>query len=457
MHKLKQDIFIFLASLSIFMELFDSTVLFTSLVKISQQFQIEPLAMKSAVINYFIGLSVFISISSYLANQFSEKRVFIFACLTFIVASLACGLSTNATQLALFRFIQGAGAALMTPIAIMMVYRVSSTYDSVRINSLINIPALVGAALGPLLGGIITENFYWGWIFFINVPIGIALIALCLWAHKVNPIKHLREDIKFDKKGFLFIAVILITLSLLIDILNNQTINKALYFSLAATCTLFITLYWLHYKKNTTKTLLDFSLFKLNSFKRGTLINVLARIGISGVAFTIPLFLQNALGIPVRPVGIAIMFIGIGAILSKIFLSNYITRYGFKKSLSFSAIALMASILLFSLLSDSTSLHTIIILCLIYGIINSFQYTAMNSFVLQDIPQKDIRKAININAIFQQFPNAIGICLAAFTLNSLTKTTDINLMLPYKITIGLLAFSCLMTLFIANSKSLKNP
>jgi MFS family permease len=449
----KKNLFILLAALSIFMELFDSTVLLTSLTHISKFFKVNVFELKAVIVNYFIGLSIFIPVCSYLVSKYTERNVFIVACLIFISASLVCGLSTNLTELEIFRFIQGVGASLMTPTTIMMAYRVFSTQDVVRISSLINIPALVGAGLGPFIGGIISQNFYWGWIFFINVPIGLGLILLCLVANKISPLPpHIKENIKFDKIGFLLLATALVTAAILIEKLDNQLISSPVYCTILVIFFISILLYIFHQKKMGERSLLELSLFKVNSFFRGISINIFSRIAISGVAFILPIFLQHAIGLSVKMSGFIIMFVAVGAIVSKFFLTRLITVYGFQKSLSISAIALAFSISLFCFIRVSESILLIIMFCLFYGLISSFQYTAMNSLVLKDIIQKDVRKAVNINAIFQQFSNGLGVAVAAFIASSLLKNQHISLILGYRITFILLAVIGILTVVIVNVK-----
>lgn len=448
--------FIGLASIALFMEQFDATVLFTSLVHISDYFHVDALDLKSAIIEYFIGLSIFISICSYLVHKYGEKNVFIFACLIFILASLACGFSTSTIELAVCRFMQGAGASLMSPAAIMMAYRSFSPQEVIKVSSLINIPAIVGAGLGPYLGGIISSHFYWGWIFFINVPIGLGLIILCLYVYKVSPLSHVADNSKFDTVGFLFATIALITGAVLIETLTSKTIGSLSYFIIFVLFVVSIIIYILHFRKNRDKSIIDLSLFSTESLKLGVIINIFARIGITGIAFLMPLYLQQELSMSPQTTGFVIAFVAMGAFVAKIYLTQFIVAYGYVKSLTVAAVILAVSIVSFCFININTYFMVIILFCFFHGIANSFQYTAMNSLVLKDIQQSRLRKAISMNTIFQQFSNAMGVSITAYILSELlTVNNALSPTAVYQVTFVILALSCVVPFFIIRSLKMR--
>lgn len=438
----KKSLLILVAAFSIFMELLDSTILTTSLVTISRYFQVDIIALKSAIVSYFIGMSVFISVGSYLSNNFNEKKVFTISCLVFISSSFFCGISQSVVELAIFRFIQGAGAALMTPVAMMMVFQSYSNENTVKLSSSINIPALVGSAVGPFLGGLISHKFYWGWIFFINIPIGLLLICFC-WLSESNQVKSLPKLKSFDFLGFAFMSLFLLFFSLFIEnITNKDILFKNILFFFFSLVSLVLSLF--NYRIKKEKAILDLSAFKIENFKHGVIVNIISRISLNGIAFLLPIFLQVQLKFNSYFTGFILLFIAIGAILSKVFFTNYISRIGFNTSLKISSVLLSIFTFIFCFMDKFNSVSIILTTLFFYGIVNSFHFTTMNSLVLYEVKKEAKSNAINIHCIIQQFSGALGVSVAAIFVSVFQNNNLSFLSFNYL----KLTFICLSMLFL---------
>src|SRR5579864_654223 len=167
-----------LVAVAFFMESLDTTILNTAVPTIAAALKVAPLSMKSVLASYTLSLAVFIPISGWMADRFGTRRVFASAIGIFTLGSLLCGLSTNIHLLVVCRVLQGFGGAMMVPVGRLTLVRAFDKSELIRTMSFVTIPALVGPMLGPIAGGLIIRYLHWRYIFFVNIPIGIAGLIL---------------------------------------------------------------------------------------------------------------------------------------------------------------------------------------------------------------------------------------------------------------------------------------
>ncbi|RZI89297.1 MAG: MFS transporter, partial [Pseudomonas sp.] len=156
---------------ALFMELLDSTAVMTALPSMAADFGEPGLRMNLVVSLYMLALALCVPISGWAAERFRPRQVMLLAMGLFTGASLICALADTLWQLCLGRMLQGAAAALMTPVGQVIILRWSSRDQLLQSMSWLALPALVGPLLGPLLGGLLVTVLSWHWIFLVNLPI----------------------------------------------------------------------------------------------------------------------------------------------------------------------------------------------------------------------------------------------------------------------------------------------
>ena len=161
---------------AMFMNIMDITIVNVALPTIGRDFHIDPTAVDGVVIAYLVSLAVFIPASGWLGDYFGGKRVLLVAICVFTVGSVLCGLAHDMTQLVVARIFQGAGGGMMAPVGMAMLFRVFPPAERVRAASILTIPTTMAPALGPVLGGLLVTSLSWRWVFFVNLPLGIAAV-----------------------------------------------------------------------------------------------------------------------------------------------------------------------------------------------------------------------------------------------------------------------------------------
>jgi len=161
-----------------FMHQFDGAVIATALPSMAASLDEDPIRLNLAITSYLLALAVFVPVSGWMADKFGAKRVFISAIVVFTASSVLCGLAHSLPELVLYRTLQGMGGAMMTPVGRVIVVKSVPKLQLVQAMNYITVPAVLGPLLGPSVGGFIVTYFSWPWIFFINLPIGLAGILL---------------------------------------------------------------------------------------------------------------------------------------------------------------------------------------------------------------------------------------------------------------------------------------
>ncbi len=161
---------------ALFMENMDSTIIATSLPAIARDLGTDAIVLKLAFTTYLLSLTVFIPISGWVADRFGARHVFRAAIAIFTLGSIACGMATTLGELVAARGLQGIGGAMMVPVGRIILLRAVPKSELVDALAWLTIPALIGPLVGPPIGGFITDSFGWRWVFWMNVPFGIAAI-----------------------------------------------------------------------------------------------------------------------------------------------------------------------------------------------------------------------------------------------------------------------------------------
>ena len=150
----------------------DSTIVTVALVTLSREFNVTTDAIDAVVIAYIVAVATFIPAAGWLGDRFGTKRIFLLALTIFTIASALCGLAESFGQLVIFRAMQGAGAGMLTPTGVAMLYRTFPPEERVRVARVLMYVMILGPAAGPVLGGLIIEQLSWQWAFYVNIPVG---------------------------------------------------------------------------------------------------------------------------------------------------------------------------------------------------------------------------------------------------------------------------------------------
>lgn len=403
-------------AVALFMENMDSTVIATSLAAIAHDIQTEPIALKLALTTYMVALAIFIPISSWMADKFGAKRVFAWAIVVFMLGSVCCAISNSLLTFVLSRFLQGMGGAMMTPVARLVLVRVTPRQQLVDAMAWLSIPGLVGPIVGPPIGGFITTFASWHWIFLINLPVG--LIGFIVALRLMPDLRGIRTT-RFDTIGFLLFGGSMVLITIALEGLGELHMPHVRVVLLLIGGMVLLAAYWLRALR-IESPLFPPSLFTTRTFAVGLLGNLFARLGSGSLPFLTPLLLQVGLGFSPSKAGMTMIPMALAAMVIKSLARPLLDLFGYRKLLVSNTLLLGAMIASLGLVDQDTPYALLLVQLAILGGINSLQFTAMNTLSLIDLRDDNASAGNSLLSVVMQLSIGMGIACAAALLGGFT-------------------------------------
>ena len=399
-------------AVALFMENMDSTVIATSLATIAHDVGTEPIALKLALTAYLVALAIFIPISAWMADRWGARNVFRVAIVIFVLGSISCAISNSLLTFVGSRFLQGFGGALMTPVARLVLVRVTPRNHLVDAMAWLSIPGLVGPIVGPPIGGFITTYASWHWIFLINVPIGIVGIALVSW---LLPDWTRNEPRRMDFLGFFLCGTAFAGWVFGISVITLPALP--IRFGIAAL--IVGTIAWVLYLPHARRTdypLLDLRLFRFPLFRMSVVAGTFFRLGTGAMPFLFPLMLQLAFGLTPFQTGTITFASAVGAFGAKFVAEPILQRLGFRVTLVIATFVTVLGVVAMGFYTPQTPLPLMMGLLVITGFFQSMFWTSTNAFTFADIDDRNAGQATAISQVAIQLSLAFGVALGGGVL-----------------------------------------
>ena len=398
---------------ALLMQFVDQTALSTALPTLAQAFHIEPINLKLVLTSYILVQAVLVPASGWAADRWGARRIFMAAMAIFLIGSVLCGLSRTLGELVLFRILQGAGAAMMTPVGRIIVIGQTAREHLVRAMALLTTPAMVGPIIGPPLTGLILKFASWPWIFYINLPVGL-LGMLAVWKF----VSKTREPHPgpFDTVGFVLAGVAMAAGMGLAETLGFHMIPWTVQ---AAALILAVVCGWafVRHVLRAEHPVMDLSLFKLKSFRASTTGGTLIRMGVGATPFLLPLLLQVGLGWTPLRAGSLVIGIAVGALASRATATSVMRWFGFKGVLVGTAVLVAVLTALPGVFRAGTPFWVMFVVLGVGGFVRATQFTTSNALSYAEIDQTRVTAASTLQAVIQQLGIAAGITFGGLALH----------------------------------------
>jgi EmrB/QacA subfamily drug resistance transporter len=400
---------------ALLMQNLDSTAVTTAVPVMAKSLGVAPIKLSAAVTSYVLAVAVFLPASGWAADRFGARTVFATAIALFTCSSVACGATNDLTWLVVARVVQGIGGSMMVPVGRLVLIRSVPRAELISAMARTTAPALVGPALGPLVGGFLTTYASWRWIFFVNMPIGILGIALVLTL--IPNFKESRETVgRFDVPGFLLSGIALGATVFGLETVSRPDATTVMMLAAFATAGICLLLYVRHARRS-ANPVLDPTLFAFPAFRAGVAGGSLYRLGAGALPFLMPMLLQVGFGLTALASGSITFSTAFGAMISKSFARPLLRRFGFRDVLALNGIVSGVILACYALFRPSTSHALIIASLFLGGMLRSIQFTSMNSVTYADVPADRTSRANTVANVAQQLSISVGVATAAATLH----------------------------------------
>ena len=392
-----------------FMEFLDGTVIATALPDMARDFGVTAVELNIGISAYLITLAVLIPASGWIADRFGARAIFTLALAIFTLASVFCGLSTEVHIFVAMRILQGVGGALMVPVGRLAVLRTTPKHQLIKAIATLTWPALVAPIIGPPLGGFITRYASWHWIFFINVPLGLAAIILSL---RIIPDIRETERRSFDLSGFITTSVAMVSLVTAMERLGDR--QPQIWPTLALAALGFgCLLYSIRHFRRAAAPMVRLDALQVPTFRVTMYGGSLFRASISAVPFLLPLLFQVGFGMdPFHP-GLLVLAVFVGNLTIKPATTPLIRWLGFRRLLLINGALNVCSLLACALLTPQTPVWAIMLILYLGGVFRSIQFTGVSTLAFADVPAAQMSDANTLFSTASQLAVGLGITLGA--------------------------------------------
>ena len=375
-------------ALASFMQVLDTTIANVSLPTISGNLGGSANQATWVITSFAVSTAIALPLTGWLTRKFGERKLFMWSTLAFVIASFLCGIANSMGLLVVARALQGFVAGPMYPVTQALLLSIYPPAKRGQAIALLAMVTVVAPIAGPILGGWITDNYSWEWIFFINVPIGIFSSVVVGRQLKGRPERL--EKPKMDYVGLLTLVLGVGALQLLLDLGNDEDwfhSELIVVLAIVAAISLVVFVIW---ELTDRDPIVNLRLFRHRNFAAGTLAMVVAYSAFFSVGILVPLWLQRNLGYTAIWAGFATAPIGILPILLTPFVGKYASRFDLRLLASLAFVAMSMTSFLRSHFNLDVDFATVAWIQLFQGIGVALFFMPVLQILLSDLEPHEI-------------------------------------------------------------------
>ena len=393
-------------SAATFMNVLDTSIANVSLPAIAGDLGVSPNQGTWVITSFAVANAIALPLTGWLSQRFGQVRLFVGSVILFVLASWLCGLAPNMPTLIAFRALQGFVAGPMIPLSQSLLL---SSYPKALAGlamALWAMTTLVAPVLGPLLGGWITDNINWPWIFYINIPVGV-LAALASWA-----IYRKRESVTrrlpIDTVGLALLVVWVAALQMVLDLgKENDWFHSSLIVGLAVTAAVGFA-FFLIWELTDEHPVVELRLFSIRNFWAGTLTTSIGYGLFFGNVVLLPLWLQQFMGYTATDAGMVLAPVGLMAMVLSPFVGKTVGKVDPRRYVTVAFLVLALVLWMRSRFNTQADFVTIMIPTVIQGVAMAFFFIPLMTITLSGIPPERMPAASGLTNFARITAGAMG-------------------------------------------------
>jgi DHA2 family multidrug resistance protein len=398
------------------MEVLDTSVANVALPHISGNLSATTEEATWVLTSYLISNAIILPATSWIGKFIGRKRFLIICIVIFTGASALCGAAPNLTVLIIARILQGMGGGALQPIAQAVLLESFPPAKRGAAMALYGMGVVVAPIIGPTLGGWITDNYSWRWIFYINLPIGAIAAFMANTFVEDPPYLKDQKPGRIDYIGFGMMALGLACLELTLDLGQQKDWFASSFIVFTAISSTVLIISFVIWELYTPEPIVNLRVFLNRNFAVGCALIATVGVVLYGSTALLPLFLQTLLGYPAVESGMAVSPRGIGAIVSMVIVGRLISRLDSRYLIAFGFCVLTISTYMFVGLNLYIAQSNIIYPMLISGFAMGFVFVPLTTMTMATLPQDQIGNASGIYNLMRNTGGSVGISILAFLL-----------------------------------------
>jgi DHA2 family multidrug resistance protein len=393
------------------MEVLDTSVANVALPHIAGNLSATPEEATWVLTSYLISNAIVLPATSWITKFIGRKRFLIICIILFTIASALCGAAPNLYILILARILQGLGGGALQPIAQAVLLESFPPAKRGAAMALYGMGVVVAPIIGPTLGGWITDNYSWRWIFYVNLPVG-ALAAFMANTFVEDP-PYLKDQKpgRIDYIGFGLMALGLSALELTLDLGQQRDWFESPLIVFTASMSALSIISFVIWELYIDEPIVQLRVFINRNFAVGCAMIASVGVVLYGSTALLPLFLQTLLGYPALQSGMAVSPRGIGSILSMVVVGRLIGKVDARYLIAFGFAVLGGSTYVFTGLNLYIAQTNIIYPMIVSGFAMGFVFVPLTTITMATLPQTEIGNASGIYNLMRNTGGSIGIAI----------------------------------------------
>lgn len=408
--------------LATFVEVLNTSIANVALKYMAGSFSISNDESLWIVTIFLIACSILLPATDWCSSVFGRKRFFLFCIALFGISATICGFAPNFEVMILGRIFQGLGGGCLLPLSQAILLESYPKHEQAKAMAIFSSGITIAPILGPIIGGWLTTNLSWNYVFFISVPFCIAAFVMVAMFIEDPPYIQAGNAPKFDYLGMLFLIVWIASFQVMVD--NGQKngwFDSPYIMKLGITSLIaFISLIW--WELRAKNPLLDLSIFKNWNFTFGTIILTMLFGVAYGTIAILPQFLQNMLGYDSFLSGLAAGPMGVGCVASVFFTTVTLRILGLRTQTIIGLVAFSIGCLIFSGLNLSIAFNNVLIPNIILGFGMTGVIIPCTTLLFSMVKKEEMTNAASIQNLVKNVGCAVGTSSVGFLVSSYSQT-----------------------------------
>ncbi len=409
-----------------FMEVLDTTVVNVSLPHIAGSLSATIDEATWALTSYLVANAIILPMTGWLASRFGRKRLLMLSVVGFTASSFLCGLAPTLSTLILFRVVQGATGGALQPLSQAVLLEAFPPQDRGKAMGFWGLGIVVAPILGPVLGGWLTDSYSWRWVFYINIPVGVASIVMTK-LYIFDPPYLRAENRRVDYWGIGMLAVGIGALQVVLDKGQEEDwFSSHMITALAIVSAIMLVALVIH-ELTTDDPVVDLRVFKARSYAVGVFLMTVVGFVLYGSMVLLPIMLQTLLGYPPLQAGIAMAPRGVGSFFMMPITGIMTGRFDARKLLSSGLLIGGLTLVWLARLNLQAGYWDIFWPQLIQGVGMSLLFVPLTTVAMDPIPRERMGNATSLFNLMRNIGGSVGIALTSTMLARHQQSTTLLL------------------------------
>ncbi len=369
--------------------------------------------------SYIVASAIMMPLTGWLAGRFGIKIVFVLSVAGFTIASALCGSATSLSELVAYRTLQGVCGAGLVPLSQAVLLQINPPERHGHAMAVFGIGTILGPICGPVLGGWLTYDYNWRWVFFINLPVGVVATLGMMFFGRDSRHAH-REP--FDLLGFVTLSFAIGALQLMLDRgeLKDWFGSTEIWVE-AAVCGVALYLFVVHTATATDRSFLNRDLLKNVNFVVGTVLMFLVGLIMNGTLALLPTMLQDLMNYPVLTTGLVTAPRGVGTMIAMFMVARLIDRVDNRLIILVGLLLTAVSMWQMTGFSLTMGMGPVIISGLVQGFGLGCTFVPLNTIALSNLPRHILTQGTALRSLMRNLGGSVGIAVLEAMLTQNTQ------------------------------------